>query len=152
MRRAQASAAFFLTVPGPKMIWQFGELGYDVSIEVPGRTDPKPLHWEYYDVPERRALYDTYSELLRFRRENPRFFDKDASFSWSSSGTIKTIKCTVDGKSFFVVGNFSKSTLTTTQTFPSSGTWTNWFDSSDTFTGSSRSFTLKAGEFRMFVK
>ena len=28
MKQLGTNAAFFLTVPGPKMIWQFGELGY----------------------------------------------------------------------------------------------------------------------------
>ena len=27
LRRMGQAAAFFFTVPGPKMIWQFGELG-----------------------------------------------------------------------------------------------------------------------------
>lgn len=151
MRRAGACAAFCFTVPGPKMIWQFGELGYDESIEVGGRTGRKPLHWEYYDVPARKALYDTYAGLLRFRKENPRFFDKNASFSWTSSGTIKTIKCTADGKSFFVVGNFAKGIQTASVTLPSAGTWTNWFDSSEKFTGASQTFKLKAGEFKLLV-
>ncbi len=151
MRRAGACAAFCFTVPGPKMIWQFGELGYDESIEVGGRTGRKPLHWEYYDVPARKALYDTYSGILRFRKENPRFFDKDAAFSWTSSGTVKTIKCTVDGKSFCVVGNFAKGVQTVSVTLPAAGTWTNWFDSSEKFTGSSQTIKLKAGEFKLLV-
>ena len=82
MRRAGASAAFFLTVPGPKMIWQFGEIGYDISIEENGRTGEKPVKTaEYMAVPQRKALYDTYAKLLKFRKDNPRFFDSDASFS-----------------------------------------------------------------------
>ncbi|MEI9909455.1 MAG: hypothetical protein WDO71_07195 [Bacteroidota bacterium] len=32
LKRMELNAAFFLTIPGPKMIWQFGELGYDFSI------------------------------------------------------------------------------------------------------------------------
>ena len=97
------------------------------------------------------TLYDTYSGILRFRKENPRFFDKDAAFSWTSSGTVKTIKCTADGKSFYVIGNFSKGSQTVTATPPSSGTWTNWFDKTENFTGSSKSMTLKGGEFKLFV-
>src|SRR5690554_3088586 len=33
MSQLGTNAAFFLTIPGPKMIWQFGELGYDISID-----------------------------------------------------------------------------------------------------------------------
>lgn len=35
-------AAFALLSPGPRMIWQFGEQGYDYSIDYNGRTGRKP--------------------------------------------------------------------------------------------------------------
>ena len=146
MRRAGASAAFFLTVPGPKMIWQFGEIGYDISIEHNGRTGEKPVKTdEYMAVPARKALYDTYASLLKFRRENPRFFDSDASFTWTPSGNLKKITCTVDGKSFHVVGNFGKGQ--TTYTVPS-GTWTDYINGGTV----SGNITLKEGEFRLLTK
>ena len=146
MRRAGASAAFFLTVPGPKMIWQFGEIGYDYSIDYNDRTGEKPVVTEqYFAVPQRKALYDTYAALLKFRKENPRFFDKDASFTWTPSGEIKKITCTVDGKSFHVVGNFAKATKT--YTVPS-GTWTDQINGGTV----SGTITLKEGEFRLLMK
>ena len=43
MSQLATNAAFFFTVPGPKMIWQFGELGYDISIDQNGRTGKKPI-------------------------------------------------------------------------------------------------------------
>ena len=146
MRRAGASAAFFLTVPGPKMIWQFGEIGYDYSIDYNDRTGEKPVVTEQYmAVPARKALYDTYASLLKFRRENPRFFDSDASFTWTPTGTLKKITCTVDGKSFHVVGNFAKNQ--TSYTVPS-GTWTDYINGGTV----SGSITLKEGEFRLLTK
>ena len=146
MRRAGASAAFFLTVPGPKMIWQFGEIGYDISIEENGRTGEKPVKTdEYMAVPARKALYDTYAALLKFRRENPRFFDSDASFSWTPTGNLKKITCTADGKTFHVVGNFGKGQ--TTYTVPS-GSWTDQIGGGTV----SGTITLKEGEFRLLMK
>lgn len=144
MRRAGASAAFFLTVPGPKMIWQFGEIGYDYSIEHNGRTGEKPVVTEEYMAdPARKTLYDTYARLLEFRRENPRFFDSDAKFEWTPSGTLKTIKCTVDGKTFRVVGNFGKTSAT--YTFPAESTWYDYFEGGEI----SGTVTLKQGEFKL---
>lgn len=143
MRRAECNAAFFFTVPGPKMIWQFGELGYDVSIEQGGRTSRKPLHWEYYEVEARRALYDTYASLINFRTENPEFFTGDAEFSWQSSSSahpMKTITCTAAGKTFHVYGNFGSSVQTVT--IPD-GTWKNYLNDS-VVTGS---VTLREGEY-----
>ncbi|MBQ3250208.1 MAG: alpha-amylase [Bacteroidales bacterium] len=146
MRRAGASAAFFLTVPGPKMIWQFGEIGYDYSIDYNDRTGEKPVVTDQYmAVPARKALYDTYAALLKFRRENPRFFDSDASFTWTPTGNLKKITCTVDGKSFHVVGNFAKNQ--TSYTVPS-GTWTDYINGGTV----SGSITLKEGEFRLLTK
>ena len=146
MRRAGASAAFFLTVPGPKMIWQFGEIGYDYSIDYNDRTGEKPVVTDQYmAVPERKALYDTYAALLKFRKDNPRFFDKDANFTWTPSGAVKKITCTVDGKSFHVVGNFGKGQ--TTYTIPS-GNWTDQINGGTV----SGTITLKEGEFRLLMK
>jgi hypothetical protein len=145
MRRAGASAAFFLTVPGPKMIWQFGEIGYDYTIEHNGRTGEKPVVTdEYMAVPARKALYDTYASLLKFRRENPRFFDADAKFEWTPSGAMKKITCSVDGKTFHVVGNFGKSSAS--YTVPA-GSWTDYINGGAV----SGTITLKQGEFRLLT-
>lgn len=145
MRRAACSAAFFLTVPGPKMIWQFGEIGYDYSINYNDRTGEKPVVTaEYLAVPQRKALYDTYASLLKFRRENPRFFDSDATFSWTPSAQVKTIDCKADGKAFHVVGNFGASA--TTVTLPS-GQWKDYLGG-ETLSGS---VTLQSGEFKLLT-
>ena len=143
MRRAQCNAAFFFTVPGPKMIWQFGELGYDISIEEGGRTGKKPVHWEYYDVAERKSLYDTYANLINFRTENPEFFKSSAQFSWKATSSVhpvKSITCTAAGKTFHVYGNFGSGHQTVKVP---AGTWKNYLDN-EIVTGS---VTLKEGEY-----
>jgi 1,4-alpha-glucan branching enzyme len=155
MQRLELNAAFFLTVPGPKMIWQFGELGYDISIEEGGRTGRKTPKWEYLDVPERKALYDTYCDLINFRRDNPEFFDQTASFSWKVGQNDwdngRFITCTAGSKSFVVVGNFTVQEKTFTVEMPSDGTWVNQFDKSEVYTGGSLNITLSAGDFRLLT-
>ena len=155
MQRLELNAAFFLTVPGPKMIWQFGELGYDISIEEGGRTGRKTPKWEYLDVPERKALYDTYCDLIKFRRDNPEFFDQTASFSWKVGQNDwdngRFITCTAGSKSFVVVGNFTVQEKTFTVEMPSDGTWVNQFDKSEVYTGGSLNITLSAGDFLLLT-
>ena len=155
MQRLELNAAFFLTVPGPKMIWQFGELGYDISIEEGGRTGRKTPKWEYLDVPERKALYDTYCDLIKFRRDNPELFDQTASFSWKVGQNDwdngRFITCTAGSKSFVVVGNFTVQEKTFTVEMPSDGTWVNQFDKSEVYTGGSLNITLSAGDFRLLT-
>lgn len=151
MQRLGLNAAFSLLVPGPKMIWQFGELGYDVSIEENGRTGEKPLHWDYYDAPERKALYDTYAKLLKFRRDNARIFDMDASFEmWATGGmSARTMFGSNEGKSFAVIGNFLTTDYDDTYTLKSAGTWYDLFSGKPYNVGSDCrvSILLNAGEF-----
>ena len=155
MRRAGANAAFFLTVPGPKMIWQFGEIGYDYSIEYNDRTGEKPVVTaEYMAVPARKGLYDTYSALLKFRKENPRFFDSDAAFRWyagSSNYPGKYLFNAVDGKNMAIFANFGKGSQSISVELPHSGTWYNYFNKSEVWTGSKHTPTLKEGEFIFLV-
>lgn len=158
MRRLELNAAFFFTVPGPKMIWQFGELGYDISIETGGRTGKKPLHWDYYDVPERKAVYDTYARLLGFRFSHPEFFEENASFSWNVGASAwasgRSITCTSGAKSFVMVGNFDTKANDIKVAMPSDGNWRNYFNSSETYTvtGGSITFTdMETTEYKLLV-
>lgn len=158
MKRGAVNAAFFLTVPGPKMIWQFGELGYDISIEYNGRTGRKPVHWDYYEDTYRKALYDEYSRLLKFRKDNPEFFVDGVNFSWQVSvnnwTTGRTITCTTaDGtKSFVVVGNFDTEARRIYAEVPS-GTWKDYFTGDEYTTDSSSLVTVElgAGEYKLLV-
>ena len=130
MKQLKANAAFTFTVPGPKMIWQFGEMGYDVTIEENGRTGRKPLHWEYLDNEYRKALHNTYAKLLKLRNDYPELFTGSATLSWKvgvsdwANGRSLHLK-SITGKELVVLGNFTQTE--TTVAFPAeTGEWTNW--------------------------
>ena len=130
MKQLEVNAAFTFTVPGPKMIWQFGEMGYDVSIDENGRTGRKPLHWEYLDNEYRKALHDTYAKLLKMRNEHPELFDGGATFTWKvgtsdwANGRSLHLTSTT-GKQLVVLGNFTNAE--TTIDFPATtGEWIEW--------------------------
>ena len=84
MQMLSANAAMALTVPGPKMIWQFGEMGYDVSINENGRCEKKPIHWEYLEEKDRKQLHDVYTMLLAIRNANPQLFAAPVEFKWQA--------------------------------------------------------------------
>ena len=69
--RLKLVAAFNMLMPGPRMVWQFGELGYDISIDSNGRTGDKPSAWELeYDIsPERKQIYNLYSYIFKLRNQ-----------------------------------------------------------------------------------
>lgn len=130
MSQLEANAAFFLTVPGPKMIWQFGEMGYDISIDENDRTGRKPIHWEYLDDADRAALQETYSKLIALRNAHPALFGSDASFSWQvgvgnwDSGRFLTSSTTTEN--LVTVGNFTTEQREYAVTFPVAGVWYNY--------------------------
>ena len=156
MRRASLAAAFCLMVPGPKMIWQFGELGYDISRDSNGgNTSRKPVKWDYLDVPQRKALHDSYASLLEFRNSNPEFFTKGAGFR-SYVGTKeyengKFLFGEVDGRHFCLMGNFNTVTKDITALLPTSAQWYDAFTGDVLINGDSYTETLKPGEYRLLV-
>lgn len=143
MKQLAVNAAFTLTVPGPKMIWQFGEMGYDVCIFANSsgnltvdygkedyKTDPKPTHWEYLDNSHRKGLHHVYTQLMKMRNEHPELFDCTGSFTWKvgvsnwANGRSLYSESTT-GKKLVVLGNFTDAT--TSVSFPATtGTWRNF--------------------------
>ncbi len=67
--RLKLTAAFNMLLPGPRMVWQFGELGYDISIDENGRTGKKPNAWklDYDKDPERQEIYRLYQLMFKLR-------------------------------------------------------------------------------------
>jgi 1,4-alpha-glucan branching enzyme len=64
LKRMELAACFFFTLPGPKMFWQFGEYGYDISIDENGRIGKKPVLWDYLENADRKHLFEVYSSLI----------------------------------------------------------------------------------------
>jgi 1,4-alpha-glucan branching enzyme len=155
LKRQELVAAFFLTLPGPKMIWQFGERGYDFSINYPSgtsldRLSNKPPHWEYMNEPNRKRLYEVYSKLIKLRKEQNAF--ENTNFTYSLAGAIKTIHLTDAQLNITIVGNFDVTPQTTILNFPSTGKWYDYItkDSIDV-TGPSLSLSMQPGEYHVYT-
>lgn len=65
--RLKIGAVFNLLFPGPRMIWQFEELAYDVSINFNGRTGEKPVRWNYYFDEDRQELWRLMAMAFHLR-------------------------------------------------------------------------------------
>jgi len=150
LNRSKLAATFFLTVPGPKMIWQFGELGYDVTIDYNGRVGRKPIHWEYYNDYNRFLLFSTYAQLIRLKETYDVF--KTENYTISFSGATKWIKLIGSDMNAVVMGNFDISTQSFSLEFPSSGKWYEYFtqDSID-LTSTTVNFSFAPGEYRLYT-
>jgi len=164
LNRLKLAAAFLYTVPGPKMLWQFGELGYDKSINFcpdgtvnPNcRTANKPLPWGagnlgYYEDPERKKVYKAMSAILRLINTNKPAF-KSGNFSWKSSGPWRFISINHPSMNIAIVGNFSTTYQETSGFFTRTGIWFDYFSgSSITVTDLLDRYLLAPGEFRIYT-
>jgi len=150
LKRDEMGAVFMFSAPGPKMLWEFGERGYDISInDLGGRLSDKPPHWEYMADTNRHHLYQVYSRMIRMKVKNPVF--TSTNFTYNLGGAVKFIQLLDASNNVEVVGNFGVVSTTTSVSFPATGTWY------DNFTGSSinvtalpYSMTLAPGEYHLY--
>lgn len=150
LNRAKLAAAFSLLVPGPKLLWQFGELGYDVNIDFNGRTGAKPLRWEYQNDAERQKLYKVYSELIKLKTNEAVF--KTSDYSLSFDGMVKRMVLVEGNTTAFMIGNFDVRRRTEEAKFPAVGTWYDYFTGeSVNITNPVEQIVLQPGEFRIFT-
>ena len=158
LERTKLAAAFFFTIPGPKMLWEFEELGYDESINAcPNgtisegcRTDAKEVHWEYLEDPARLRLLEVFKTLIQLRKDYPVF--QTDNFDLAVGGKAKRINLYDNDMNVTIVGNFDVSEQAINPQFPSGGMWY------DYFTGESiqvddvnAEMTLKQGEFHLYT-
>lgn len=136
MKQLAVNCALCFAVPGPKMVWQFGELGYDVSIEENGRTGRKPVKWEYYENTSRKELYDVYSLMINLRSGHPELFSSTQNMEWAvgqanwNAGRFVSLR-SIEGKGLVVAGNFTNTAVECDVNFQSAGTWYNYIDEND---------------------
>ena len=153
--RIKLASAFFFTVPGPKMIWQFGELGYDYSINWSSGTSndrltPKPIRWDYYSDLKRLKLYKVFAELIKLKKNYEVF--RTGNFTMSLSGYGKKINATHPTMDVAIIGNFYVTPLSPSPTFSRTGKWYEFFsgDSIDV-TDVNMLIPLQPGEFRIYT-
>ncbi len=158
LKRMEMAGAFFFTIPGPKMIWMFGELGYDYSINrcedgslnSNCRTNPKPIRWDYYQDMNRKHLYGVWSALINLKETQPVFRTKN--YTLDVSGATKQIHLTDTSMDVTVLGNFDVIQQSITPHFQKTGWWYSYFSGdSINVTNTNAAITLAPGEYRLYT-
>lgn len=154
LNRMKMVGAFFFTIPGPKMFWQFGELGYDISIDEPCRLCEKPILWNYLDNVQRQNLYKTYQALINLRNNFPVFNSAETvvNLSVSSATGKKRIRLAHEDMHSLIIGNFNIVNQTIVPEFHHAGMWYDYFtgDSMDVLDVNA-AVELFPGEFHIFT-
>ena len=169
LSRMSAIGAISLTIPGPKMIWHFSDLGMENSLftcsdgtvnEPDCKLDTKPQpQWvdNWLENVNRREVYDNWARIIDLKINEDVF---EGNYSISSGSLTPIIYIWDDGidsnllKNVVVVSNFDVVEQTITPYFPYTGTWFDLMDengeSSINVNSTSQQITLQPGEFKIF--
>lgn len=171
--RVPALIAFSQLLPGPKMLWQFGEMGYDYSINYCGagkplddgcRTSRKPIPWILkWDQNELRMnTYYQSAKVINLRTKHPAFFRENAvtatncnqaNFSIPRRIDVHYVKPDNDPTAeesidIIILANFHASeNITTSGNFRHTGIWYNYMTGEQVqVSRTNKTLTLKPGE------
>lgn len=175
LERMKAASAFFYLSPGPKMLWQFGELGYDFSINTcpdgtinnDCRLSPKPIPFNDEDNlnynldKDRLRLKATTAALIKLKNEHSIFSTSDIELK--EEGLLKQL--ILKGENYtstpassaemnaVVVGNFDVQSQIIEINFPHTGTWFDYFSGGVSYevSSTSKEITLPPGNFIVFT-
>ncbi len=138
LNRQKLVGAFFFTVPGPRMMWQFDEVGYgwgpdeclrgfrgeDVCPEsAPIRIGPKPIRWAYADStqsPDRNKLYETWKALIQLRNDHEVFArartgsQEALDMNVAGRDTVRCLRLEDENLDATIIGNFGLTVQTVT--------------------------------------
>ena len=157
LKRIELNSLFHLPLPGPKMIWEFGERGYDQSINrcTDGtinndcRLEPKPPYWQYLDNPDRTALFQVMAKLNELKQTYEEFSPE--TFSYQLSGALKSYTLVNGNNAVLAVGNFDIYAQNAAVEFTKTGKWYEFFSGdSIEINSTTQNFDLQPGEYRLY--
>ena len=159
LQRQKAAFVLHLLTPGPKMIYEFGELGFDLAlnrctngtINNNCRTDPKPAKWNYLQVPARYSLFKTVSALMDLKKKDPSM--KSGIFNLSTgTANCRRVWATSPQGNLMAVANFGLTNSTFTPGFPVNGKWYDYFTGDSLNVASAQqTVTLGIGEWHVYT-
>ena len=154
IERMALAATFFYTIPGPKMVWQFGERGFDYSINWPSGTEndrltAKPPRWDYMNNYHRKYLYHVNAALIDLKKNYDVFRTTD--FTLDLVNATKSIVLKHSGMNVVVIGNFDIVSGDASPVWPATGTWYEFFTQTElSVTSLTQKVNLLPGEYRLY--
>ena len=157
IKRVPLNIAFTTLIPGPKMIWQFGEMGYDYSINSNGgRTNEKPSAFGWLNLPHRKAAADASAKIITLRKLYPAAFTQ-GSYILNIGGSDWTagrrIALSHSDLNMVVLGNFdATATVVANPNFTRPGTWYNLLTGEElNVTNTSMTISMQPGDLLIYT-
>ena len=145
--RVAENVAFNVLLKGAHMLWQFEELGYDISIDQNGRTGtkPNPATKGYFTQPERVDAFTKCAQVITLRTQlMPSAFTGTPTVSIGTGKALRTIQW---GTNVFAAANFGVEGNQAVS-LPS-GTWYDYLGGASKVTVST--YILAPGELKVFT-
>ncbi len=155
LKRMELNANFFFSIPGPKMLWQFEELGYDYSINYPSGTSdsrlaPKPIRWDYYNQWRRHYTEQVFAALIGLKKNQPVFSTTD--FTLDVTSAVKRIYLRHTSMDVTILGNYDIIGQQVVPNFTQTGMWYEFYSGDSlNIVNAADPLPLKAGEYRLYT-
>ncbi|MBO4453979.1 MAG: hypothetical protein J5761_02865 [Paludibacteraceae bacterium] len=145
--RVAENVAFNVLLNGPHMLWQYEEIGYDISIDQNGRTGtkPNPANKGYFKQAARIDAFTKCAQVITLRTQlMPSVFEGNpTNVNVGSRVIVRTIQW---GSDVFAVANFD---VAASQTIDlPAGTWYDYLGGG---TKAAASYQLAPGELKVFT-
>lgn len=176
LARMSTLGAVTLTIPGPKMVWHFADLGMDDSIwlcsdgvtvnsdydGIPGdcklSTKPQPQWSEnWLGNPNRKQVYDDWSRIIQLKTQEAVFEGSYTIESGTLTPKIHVFDNTLPSsglKNVVILANFDVAAQNINPNFPYNGTWFDLMDetgsTSINVSNISTPINLAAGSFKIY--
>ena len=152
--RMKLGFLFDFMIPGPKMLWQFEELGYDISINYPSGTEidrlsSKPPRWSYLYDSRRMALKNFVASLALLKKKLDVF--ETSNFELDVYNALKRVKLNSPDLNIVALGNFDVLSGNISANFQHTGTWYEHFTGNTLVVSDvNMNINLAAGEYRLY--
>ncbi|MCH8554098.1 MAG: T9SS type A sorting domain-containing protein [Schleiferiaceae bacterium] len=131
LARIEAAAQMLLAIPGPKMLWQFGEVGYDYpinycpdgTINEGCRTANKPIRWDYMEEAPRIKLFQAFARMIKLHTRHEIF--RSTTYETNAHPFVKRLTITgQDNESYLIaLANFNFIAESIVPNWPETGWW-----------------------------
>jgi 1,4-alpha-glucan branching enzyme len=155
LNRMKLGFVFDFMIPGPKMLWQFEELGYDLSINYPSGEDydrltAKPPKWEYQFDTRRKSIYTLVSSLSALKTKLDVF--ESTNYNLDVYNALKRVKLNSTNLNVVALGNFDVFTGNIIGSFQHTGTWYEYITKTTLVVSDvNMTINLAAGEYRIYT-
>lgn len=168
LKRMSAMGSVLFLVPGPKMIYHFGDLGYNSSIftcsngtvsnpDCKLATKPQPQWTEdWLGNPDRRKIYDDWAKMIDMKKAENVFENGTHAWNFATIGKPRLDVWTSTTQSaslsyVFVLTNMTNTASSVAGGFPYTGTWYNLMDGSQiNVTDVNMMVNIEADGFRIY--